>query len=515
VNKCQRCGFEDQLTESITEPWNRICRICSRAEEKILNRQKPRQIAEKTPLGSYLKEAESLKEKTDYIFTKAFKIEKTEEKIVEEKEEKYEPIVRVPGTDFIMERFNSFGGYHYLDEEEKNILSLADLRSYQGKKREITARWLIENFSNRGDIVLDPFSGSGMFSLVGKVEGRKPIAFDILTSAIASTQALINTPPRTQIIRTGQQIVKTAREVKSNMDLYPKSIKKWYDLTAFKDAIRFYEVINYEEYGHPKPFYMSDRMKNFQTQIALYILQRISYGRGGYTWKMTEKAYRKRAMWDRDQGDEYLRHIKKVTRNEYNQWDTRFEAKVQTIMENTGLENGSVDRIITDPPYGSMINYIGQVWVEEWLLGWKDLVTMDEVLGVSSIPKKANQFAHKHMIQDLDTFFQRMELAMREMYRVLRNDGTMVFIIGDITETGKIKKLINPFRPLEKMGRRVGFEEIYCIDKPFTRQSTYKHTHGQETKYERVIVFRKGIKDDDILTDREIEADKKGLEAFL
>ncbi len=120
----------------------------------------------------------------------------------------------------------------------------------------------------------------------------------------------------------------------------------------------------------------------------------------------------------------------------------------------------------------------------------------------------------------MPTFFARMEVALQEMYRVLRSDGTATFIIGDFKEQRyiggeQVVTKINPFRPLEKIARRIGFEEVYVINKPFERQSTYKHTHAGEQKFERIIIFRKGTKNDDLLIDRVIEPLKIGLEIFF
>lgn len=533
MSECGRCGFptSQALVDSVLEPWLRICPICRRAERLTLARQKQSKTDNTKGLSKFLKTETNINSSVKNIFRDAFKIKITETKTteieVEQEEEEIEetkirqgtwwisesPIERVPGTHFVMGRFKDFGGLHYLNEEAKNQLSLADIRSYQGKKREVTARWLLDNFTNNGDVVLDPFSGSGMFSLVAKVLGRTPIAFDILRSAVASTKALISTPSRRDIYRIGKRIVEAGGDVKINTDDYPRSILKWYDLDAFRSGARFLHVIQNDLVT------MDQRMKDFQTQVALYILQRNSYGRGGYSWRIDEKEFRKRSLWDKDQGKEYMRHIKKITRNPNPaQYNTRNKAYQQSILGETPLKDGSVDRIVTDPPYGDMINYIAQVWVEEWYLGWKDIVTMDELLGVSATPKKALDFAHKHMIQDVKTFFARMEVAMKEMYRVLRSDGTATFIIGDFKEqsskTGATAK-INPFRPLEKIARRIGFEEVYSINKPFKRQSTYKHTHSGEDKYERVIIFRKGVRQDDLPIDRVIEKRKIGLEKFF
>lgn len=528
--ECGRCGFptSEYLKNSVLEPWVTICPICYRAEQMTLARQKEAKTSDNKGLTSFLKTETNINSSAKNMFRGAFKIkiEKKEEEIVEDEPTQDTtqirhgkwwmpgtPIPRVPGTQYVMERFKGFGGNYYLNEEAKNVLSLADIRSYQGKKREVTARWLLENFSNNGDIVLDPFSGSGMFSLVAKVLGRQPIAFDILGSAVASTRALISTPPRKDILKVGQEIVDVGSEITIDTADYPKAITKWYDLDAFRSGARYLRCI---QDGNVK---MDTRMADFQTQIALYILQRNSYGRGGYSWRIDEKEFRKRSLWDKDQGKEYLRHINKVTRNrDPAQYNTSHKAYQQSVLEETPLETGSVDRIVTDPPYGDMINYIAQVWVEEWYLGWKDIVTMDELLGVSATPKKALDFAHKHMIQDVSTFFARMEQAMKEMYRVLRSDGTATFIIGDFkeqsTRTGATAT-INPFRPLEKIARRIGFEEVYSINKPFERQSTYKHTHSGEQKFERIIIFRKGVKDDDLPIDRVIEPLKVGLEKFF
>jgi len=74
--------------------------------------------------------------------------------------------------------------------------TLHQMAPYIGKMKSAMARTLIETFSSRGDVVCDPFVGSGVVALECLISRRRIIVNDINPYAITLTRAKL-TPPRT------------------------------------------------------------------------------------------------------------------------------------------------------------------------------------------------------------------------------------------------------------------------------------------------------------------------------
>ena len=70
--------------------------------------------------------------------------------------------------------------------------SLHSLCSYQGKMKPALVYHLISLFSNKGNIVLDPFSGSGTVLLESAINNRHSIGFDISTIATCISKAKVS-----------------------------------------------------------------------------------------------------------------------------------------------------------------------------------------------------------------------------------------------------------------------------------------------------------------------------------
>ena len=71
---------------------------------------------------------------------------------------------------------------------EKRKSPITDLHIYWSKKPPDAIREYIKHYSKPGDLVLDPFSGSGMTSMVCRELGRHSIAIDLSPAATFITK---------------------------------------------------------------------------------------------------------------------------------------------------------------------------------------------------------------------------------------------------------------------------------------------------------------------------------------
>jgi DNA modification methylase len=61
----------------------------------------------------------------------------------------------------------------------KSYTGLYSMHKYWAKKPYNVVRWFIDNYSKPGEIVMDPFSGSGITAIESVISGRKTIALDL------------------------------------------------------------------------------------------------------------------------------------------------------------------------------------------------------------------------------------------------------------------------------------------------------------------------------------------------
>src|SRR5438270_8511863 len=74
--------------------------------------------------------------------------------------------------------------------------TLQQLSPYVGKLKSGMVHILIQRYSKPGDVVLDPFSGSGVVPLEAVLAGREAWANDLSTYAYVLTRGKLETPGR-------------------------------------------------------------------------------------------------------------------------------------------------------------------------------------------------------------------------------------------------------------------------------------------------------------------------------
>lgn len=82
---------------------------------------------------------------------------------------------------------------------------------YWGKKPHEPLAYIIEQFSHPGDVVLDPFCGSGIAGREALLRSRRFIGFDINPMAIELTRLLVHPPPEKALREALFRLQKTVR----------------------------------------------------------------------------------------------------------------------------------------------------------------------------------------------------------------------------------------------------------------------------------------------------------------
>ena len=133
--------------------------------------------------------------------------------------------------------------------------SLHSLCSYQGKLRPSIAHHLVNTFSDRGDLVLDPFSGSGTVPYEAALLNRRSIAFDISDMSVAISNAKL----KNCSFKRCEEIINELAIYISKNEISEKSLKDSEEVTFNKTIQEYFEKETFKEILKARDFFMSTK----------------------------------------------------------------------------------------------------------------------------------------------------------------------------------------------------------------------------------------------------------------
>ncbi|HSU72922.1 MAG TPA: DNA methyltransferase, partial [Candidatus Binatia bacterium] len=140
------------------------------------------------------------------------------------------------------------------------------------------------------------------------------------------------------------------------------------------------------------------------------------------------------------------------------------------------LESGTVDLVVTSPPFLGVVNYIDDNWLRFWFLGY-DREKLRNILVQTN---------------DLDEYKTFILATMKEMYRVLKSGKRCIIEVGDVNH--KSKKLLLDHTIVELAGE-AGFvvEKILInhIDAPKISRAFGRPGREVGTKTNRCVILKK------------------------
>lgn len=157
----------------------------------------------------------------------------------------------------------------------------------------------------------------------------------------------------------------------------------------------------------------------------------------------------------------------------------------QTDSRSIPLESNSIDFILTSPPYINVHNYHQQYRDVIEKLGW------DSVLQIAKSEMGSNRKNRRNRFLTVVQFAWDTYQVFRELERVLRDDGRMVFVIGRTSTVRGIEF---------KNGRFLaGVAELAGFDLVKKQERVYQNSFGTQV-YEDILHFEKGS--DSIMSSR-------------
>ena len=122
--------------------------------------------------------------------------------------------------------------------------SLHQLSPYIGKLKSTIARELLAEFTRKGDLVADPFCGSGTIPLEGVLAGRRVFAADASPYAQVLSRAKLHAPSTVDeaLMRTDRLLVAAKELPMPDLRSVPAWVRTFFHPETLRESIRFAQV---------------------------------------------------------------------------------------------------------------------------------------------------------------------------------------------------------------------------------------------------------------------------------
>ncbi len=318
---------------------------------------------------------------------------------------------------------------------------LHKLSQYIGAYPPSLAHYFIQQLSDEGQVVLDPFSGSGTTILEALLTNRRAIASDSFYYAYILSHAKAHPMTLNQFQHYLRAKIEESRKIAINeFDLQNPDLLASYSPSTLEQIVRLRAVLQYDEsleakftkslicgilHG-PSRMFLSLPQKDTVSSTPRYVERYsqehnlIAPDRDIYECAINKAQRCLKAPFPQNNGQVYLADSRNL---EY-------------------VASNSVDLIVTSPPYLAVLDYTWNNWLRVWWLG-RD--------------RKAER-ANLTLTRREEVYRPFMRKTLAEMYRVLRPNSAAVIVVGDIKIGTKARtEVVNSALLIWEEARQVGF----------------------------------------------------------
>jgi hypothetical protein len=340
------------------------------------------------------------------------------------------------------------------------------LAPYIGKLKSTIARDLIDKYSKPGDLIVDPFSGSGTIALEGVLAGRRVIASDVSTYAATLTRAKLAPPSSLAAACVTAEKLLSAAESRAPVDLraVPPWVRRYFHPKTLKAAISFARTCRDEEnhflmacllgiLHHQRPGFLSYP----SSHLVPYLRDR-KFPRQLFPEMYAYRPLRGRLLAKVERA--FRRGLPSAAKASFRQ-DPVEELRLR----------GRFDAMITSPPYMNALDYGRDNRLRLWFL------------------EEHSNFDSNDRCNSSETGFTRQMIAVAKLNEQgLASQGRCVLVVGETVDRGQtvhpaqhVIALFNTFAP------SLVVETVIIDSIPDIRRARRDY---RGVKAEQIIVFR-------------------------
>ncbi|HYX56925.1 MAG TPA: DNA methyltransferase [Nitrososphaeraceae archaeon] len=342
---------------------------------------------------------------------------------------------------------------------------------------------LISKFTEKNDLVLDTFMGSGTTLVESKILGRNAIGIDVNPLACLISKVKTTTIKKSELVEISKILISLKEDIldlrgnttafnngekKAIIDnsisktLHP-NIVKWYHQNVIHELLTIKSRIDTVE---------NKDVKDFLLVSLSSILRGVSNATSGFGNLMINKqAFPKTRIYEK-----FVIVVRDMLKSmsEFNKEATNSDIRIinHDSRRIEFIDDETIDFICTHPPYMAAVPYAEYQKLSLWWLGFSQYELEKRLIG-----------GRRSRADTPDRFFHDINMALMEMNRVLRKKKYCCIIIGNPVYNGKIWNL-NDF--IKKDAKDIGFILLTEI-----KRHKYHSTMGK-MKEEFILIFMKG-----------------------
>lgn len=323
---------------------------------------------------------------------------------------------------------------------------------YFGKFPPPIARYLIESYSNKKELILDPMCGSGTTALESLLLDRKAICLDINPLSVLITKVKTSFIPQNMYFLALNEVLERINNYQTDCDGFElpgfKNPQHWFltesiaSLSAIKDAIIKTEIGQCE--------------KDALMVAFLSVVRRVSKAttQQGRLFLDIESAEKDAIPFFKKKAIDIGKQLALLPDN-----NNSVKINQQSILESDEIKE-QAKLIICHPPYFNSYKYSSVNSLELAWLGTDHAdVRKDEIREAFKIGKS------ERVVQ----YVEDMACALKNMYGGLQSDGRLALMIGDTVIKGQYIPVLKNL--LDKLGAFYEVERAALRIPKFTEAS--------------------------------------------
>lgn len=316
------------------------------------------------------------------------------------------------------------------------------LCSYHGKLKPAIAHFLVEQFTEPGDVVVDPLSGVGTIPLEACLQNRVGIGNDLSELAFCVTKAKVEKPAVDDCLKVLSELQRFIDSEKLNGSIQ-KQIEK-YGAFGFNGTLsEYFHQDTFREILSARNFFVP-RIHNFSSAEAMVFscLLHVLHGNRPYALSRNSHPLTPYAPTGEFVYKNVVQHIKDKLSSSYKKGDFNNYRNGQAIYgdyEQLDKHNISADAVICSPPFANSIRFYMQNWMRLWLCGWEE----------DDYKKAENLFLDQKQQKDFDIYFSFFEMCCN----ILKPNGKVILHLGKTEKIDMAEELSKRAAPY--------FTEVY------------------------------------------------------
>jgi hypothetical protein len=364
--------------------------------------------------------------------------------------------------------------------QQRQMHSLHYVVSYRASFKPELPDFCIRRYSKKGDVVFDPFSGRGTTALQANLLGRVAWASDVNPLAVRMTRAKLNPAGLDEIVLRLNEV-----DFRRPVDLegYQERFAPFYHPDTYR------ELLNLRAHIQRNP----DRINNFIELIAVSRLHGHSPGFFSvYSFPQISIPAESQRLINRKRGQrpEYRavapRIIRKAAQALRDSFTAEFfsmgrhsRAEISDATKLSWIPSGSVDLVVTSPPFLDKVDYVMDNWLECWFCG-VPLDGFSRGVVMSSCLEEWAQFIRK---------------VLAESLRIVKPRGKIVIEVGEVETAAGLVNLdeivAEESAKVSFQKKRLAVDEVLINKQSFTKLANcFNVTNNRKgTNTNRLVVM--------------------------